>query len=76
MNGTVRFGTFSVFFGGTLIANGINTLDHNLWTGISVIVAGVITDVIGLNSVDKGVKEAIRLHDLEKAAAKANKVIR
>lgn len=71
MTGDVRFGTFSVFMGGLMVAYGIDTIGDNLWYGIVLILLGVVLDVSGMNRVDNGVKEAIRLHDLEKAA-KAN----
>lgn len=74
MNGNIRFGTFATFLGGVLVANGVQAVHHNLW-GILTIALGVLADIVGIDNVNKGVKETVRLHDLEKAA-KVNKTVR
>jgi len=76
MNGTIKLGSLMTFVGGLMVAYGIDDLDKNLWSGLISIAVGVIADVSGISKVDKGVKEAIRLHDLEKVAVKANKIVR
>lgn len=68
MNGNVKFGSLMVFFGGSVTSDGVDALDKDIWTGIAVIVVGLIIDVVGINLIDRGIQEAIRMRDLEIAA--------
>ncbi|AXG66305.1 hypothetical protein SEA_ANNADREAMY_220 [Streptomyces phage Annadreamy] len=68
MNGSIRFGTFFTFFGGTIVANGFVQMDKNMTLGIVLVVLGIALDIMGINSVEKGVKETLRVRDLERKA--------
>ncbi|QOI67596.1 hypothetical protein SEA_BEUFFERT_228 [Streptomyces phage Beuffert] len=68
MNGSVRFGTFFTFLGGSAVANGFFRMEENMTLGIILIVCGIAIDVMGLNYVEKGVKETLRVRDLERKA--------
>lgn len=66
-NGDVRFGSFLTFMGGTLVAYGVTDLSDNLWAGIALIFIGLVSDVSGIAKVESGIKEIVRIHDLEKS---------
>lgn len=66
-NGDIRFGSFMTFMGGTFVAYGVTDLSDNLWLGIGLIALGVISDVSGIAKVESGIKELVRVHDLEKS---------
>jgi len=66
-NGDVKFGSFMTFLGGIMVANGISTLSDHMWYGIGLILIGIISDVSGIAKVESGIKELVRVHDLEKS---------
>lgn len=68
MNGSIRFGTFLAFFGGCIATNGFTQFDKNMTLGIILIVMGIAADAVGINSIEKGVKETLRVRDLERKA--------
>lgn len=64
-NGDVRFGTFLCFFGGVLVSGGFDTVSDNMWGGVGIIFLGALMDVTGIHRVESGIKEILRVNDLE-----------
>jgi hypothetical protein len=64
-NGDVRFGTLLTFVGGSMSAYGMMQIDDSMWRGIGTIAIGFIIDGAGLSRVEAGIKEILRVRDLE-----------
>lgn len=64
-NGNVRFGTLLCFAGGLVVNSGFETISENLWAGIVGILLGAIVNGVGINKVQYGIKEILRVNDLE-----------
>jgi len=69
-NGDVRFGTLMAFVGGSMSAYGMMQIDDNLWRGIGTMAVGFVIDAAGISKVENGIKELIRVHDLEKQTSR------
>lgn len=65
MNGNIRYGIFGTTIAGIFMGEGYNSSG---WTAFIAIGLGVIFSGISYGNIEKGVKEVIRLHDLELVA--------
>lgn len=70
MNGNSRLGILYAIFGGSMVSQGIEGLSENVVAGGILTLLGLFLSIASFSQIDKGVKESIRIHDLEKAAKK------
>lgn len=75
-NGNIRLGLIFAVVTGSVISRGLDEMDKSAWTGGIAVLLGLAFYFMASDQVNRGVKETIRLHDLEKAANKVNKTVR
>ncbi|UUG69526.1 hypothetical protein SEA_SHAM_226 [Streptomyces phage Sham] len=66
MNGNARLGILFALMSGSFTSQGAESIDS--WQGLVALVIGLAMGVASFDQVDKGIKESIRLNELEKAA--------
>ena len=68
MNGNARLGILYAIFSGSLVSQGIEGLSESVWQAAIAIILGFLLGIGSFARVDKGIKESIRINELEKAA--------